>query len=72
LTEAAIIALGQIGDPRAIQPLVSLFDRKFNSWTRMRIPQAMDNALRQLTGKDLNGRDAWRALIQPAGLMPPQ
>ena len=72
LTEAAIIALGQIGDPRAIQPLVSLFDRKFNSWTRMRIPQAMDNALRQLTGKDLNGKDAWRALIQPAGLMPPQ
>lgn len=61
LAEAAIIALGQIGDERAVPALLATWNRKFDSWTRMRIPGALDTTLRQITGKNLSGKDDWRA-----------
>ncbi|MHC4403336.1 MAG: HEAT repeat domain-containing protein [Planctomycetota bacterium] len=66
VVEAAIWALGEIGDDRAVQSLIGLFDRSFKTWAKTRIPGEIDEALKKTTGKDLVGKEHWRTAF-PAG-----
>jgi len=68
--EAAIVALGELADRRAVTPLIALFDRKFASWTRTRIPGALNEALRKITGVRAEGKAAWQAVTQAAATEP--
>lgn len=63
--QAAVIALGEIGDRRAVKPLIKLFDRPFRTVVVYNIRYQTDDALRRITGqKDLSGKKAWQAWLQ--------
>ena len=59
---AAVKALGEIGDPRAVEPIVKLYDRAYKTVVLYGIRNAQDTALRQITGEE-DAREAaeWKA-----------
>jgi hypothetical protein len=62
LRGAAVVALGQIGDSRAVGPLVEHLDARYSTVVVYWIERALDDALRSLTGvKGVVGRQEWRA-----------
>lgn len=59
---AAVGALGKIGDKRAVEPLVKLFDRQYTSVVIYHIRKAQDTALKEITGeKDSRDAAGWKA-----------
>jgi len=65
---AAVKALGEIGDPRAIEHILKVYDRGFKTVVTYRIRNAQDTSLRQLTGEK-NSREAaeWKAWMLKKG-----
>ncbi len=55
----AVWALGEIGDIKAVTPLINHFDRGYKTVVVYRIRNTQDDALRKLTGKKLFGKNAW-------------
>lgn len=62
LRGAAVVALGKIGDSRAVGPLVEHLDARYSTVVVYWIERALDEALRSLTGiEGVVGRQEWRA-----------
>jgi HEAT repeat protein len=62
LRGAAVVALGKIGDSRAVGPLVEHLDARYSTVVVYWIERALDEALRSLTGVEgVVGRQEWRA-----------
>jgi len=61
IRQQAVIALGKIGDPAAIGPLVSHYSRGYSTVVVYSIEQTLDTALTALTGQQyLVGRNDWQ------------
>ncbi|MCY3022027.1 MAG: HEAT repeat domain-containing protein [Planctomycetota bacterium] len=61
----AVVALGRIGDPSAIEPLVKHWDVGYSTVVVYWISRALDEALASLTGqKEILGKDAWKSWWQ--------
>lgn len=62
---AAVIALGRIGDARAVEPLVKHFDVRYTSVVVYWLKGALDEALRSITGvQGVVGGYEWKAWWQ--------
>jgi HEAT repeat protein len=58
----AVVALGKIGDPAAIPPILDLYKRQFASMAVYSIRGNQDDALQALSGdKRSRTRDEWQA-----------
>ena len=58
---AAVVALGRIGDPRAVGPLIKQFNVVYATVVVYWIYDAIDTALRSITGQQhVIGKDEWR------------
>ncbi len=61
IRQQAVIALGNIGDPAAIGPLVNHYNHGYSTVVVYAIESNLDTALAQITGQQyLVGRDDWR------------
>ena len=59
---AVVVALGRIGDPRAVEPLVKHFDVPYSTVVVYWIQGAIDAALCSLTGvPEVVGANEWKA-----------
>jgi HEAT repeat protein len=57
---AAVVALGRIGDARAVEPLIKQFDVGYSTVVVYWIQFAIDGALRSITGQqNVVGRNEW-------------
>jgi HEAT repeat protein len=57
---ATVVALGRIGDARAVEPLVNQFKASYSTVVVYWIQGALDTALRSITGeRDVIGKDEW-------------
>ncbi len=64
LSRDAVAALGNIGDPSAIQPILGLYKRGFSTMAVYSIRGVQNEALKKLTDdKDSRTADEWRAFI---------
>jgi HEAT repeat protein len=61
IRQQAVIALGRIGDPAAVGPLIAEFNKTYSTVVVYVIPESLDTALRALTGQQgLVGKDDWQ------------
>ena len=57
---AAVVALGRIGDTRAVEPLIQHFRVGYSTVVVYWIQDAIDTALRSITGEqNVVGKDEW-------------
>jgi HEAT repeat protein len=62
---AVVVALGRIGDARAVEPLVKQFEVSYSTVVVYWIQGAIDAALRSITGvPDVVGANEWKAWNQ--------
>jgi HEAT repeat protein len=62
ISNSAVVALGKIGDPAAIPPILDLYKRTFGSMAVYSIRGNQDDALQALSGsKQSRTRDEWQA-----------
>jgi HEAT repeat protein len=59
LSATTVESLGTIGDARAVEPLIKLYDRPYHTVVVYRIRGVQDDALRRLTGQKLFGKGPW-------------
>jgi HEAT repeat protein len=62
ISNMAVVALGKIGDPAAIPPILDLYNRGFASMAIYSIRGNQDDALQAISGsKQSRTREEWQA-----------
>jgi hypothetical protein len=61
IRQAAVIALGKIGDPSAVAPLIAEFNKTYSTIVVYAIQQSLNTSLSEITGQtSLVGKDDWQ------------